>query len=207
MTTFARRAALAATALATCGATALATSPGASAADLTMKYNATASTTIAKMGKTVVTTGTANTGVTLGTPITLSSDLKLAPVTTSALSLGSLPLAYATVAVEPTAPATGTIDLVNSKIAVNQKAYLHITKLTGPFQLANLVGSNCKTSTPVEMNLTGDLVSLTGPLKLSGSFTIPKFSGCGLFGSMNSIVSSQMSGTGNTVSLQLTPTA
>ncbi len=206
MNTFARRATLAAAAVSTAGAVALATSPGASATTVwTLKYNASASTTIAKMGKTVTTTGTDTTYFTLDNS-TLTSDLKLAPVTTTALSLGSLPLAYATVAVEPTKLATGYVDKTQT-VHITQVANFHITKLSGPAKLTNLVGSTCKTTTPVTMTLTGKMGGLFDPIKLSGTFTMPKFSGCGLLGSMNSVVSGQMSGTGNKVALTLTPRA
>lgn len=204
MKTLVRRTTLMAGALATCAGVILATSPGACAATVwTLNYNATATTTIAKMGKSVTTTGTSTTDVTLETR-TLTSSLTLAPVTTSAVDLGSLPLAYATVAVEPTAKATGTID-DNQVIHITQYAYLHITKLTGPAKLVNLVGANCRTATPVRMDLSGKMQGLFDPTKLSGTFTIPRFSGCGAFGILNSVVSSKMSGPGNTVALTLTP--
>ncbi|GAB3579425.1 hypothetical protein [Calidifontibacter terrae] len=206
MKPLARRATLTVAAASTIGAVVVATSPGASATTVwTLKYNASASTTIAKMGKTVTTTGTDTTYYTLDNN-TLTSDLALAPVTTPALSLGSLPLAYATVAVEPTARATGYVDK-NQLVHITQKVNFHITKLSGPAKVTNLVGSTCKTSTPVTMNLTGKMGGLFDPLKLSGSFTIPQFSGCGLLGAMNSVVSGQMSGPGNSVAITLTPRA
>lgn len=206
MHTLARRTCIATAALATTAGVALATSPGASAATVwTLNYNAKATTSIAKMGKSVTTTGTDTTYFTLETS-TLTSSLSLAPVTTPAISLGSLPLAYATVAVEPTAKATGYVDK-NQVVHISQKANFHVTKLSGPAKVANLVGSNCKTETPATLNLTGKMGGLFDPLKLSGTFSIPQLSGCGLLGSLNSVVSSKISGPGNTVALTLTPRA
>ncbi len=137
---------------------------------------------------------------------TLTSALALAPVTTSAVDLGRLPLAYATVAVEPTAKATGYVDSTQT-LHITQYAHFHVTKLSGPAKLTNLVGSNCRTSAPVKMVLTGKMGGLFDPIKLSGSFSIPQFSGCGALGVLNPIVSSKMSGPGNTVALTLTPRA
>ena len=74
MKTLVRRTTLTAGALATCAGVILATSPGACAATVwTLNYNATATTTIAKMGKSVTTTGTSTTTATatgvIGPPI------------------------------------------------------------------------------------------------------------------------------------------
>ncbi|UIJ34371.1 hypothetical protein [Allobranchiibius sp. GilTou73] len=172
----------------------LTSAPGASADTVwTLRHNATATTYIKAMNKSVTTTGTQTAQFDL-TNRKLTAVLNLAPTSTD-IKLAGLPLAKATIAIENVGKATGTIDYQN-KVSVTQRVNLHITSLNPLGLPVNLVGNDCKTSTPVTLNLTGKVTGLFDPFSLSGTFSIPKFAGCGL---ATPAVSALTSGDGNTV--------
>ena len=208
----ARRTASAAVATATLAGGALTTAGSAHAAaapaDTTwnLSYDASATTTIKKMNQSSRTTGTATSQYNLQTG-SLTTDLRLkefkAPV-----KVAGIQLAIATIAQEPVGKATGSVDPVTHQITQTQKAYLHIKDISPLGKgLINLVGKNCRTAAPVNLKVTGQLKGLFDPITLSGSYEIPKFTGCGVGGILDSVVSSQVSGPGNPITLTLKPRA
>lgn len=197
------------------GATIMAT--GADAARATTKaaaqdtvwnlgYDTSATTTIKKMNQSSTTSGFTFSTVHLEQG-TLNSDLMLKDFKTP-VKVASIPLAYATIATEPVGKVTGTINTTTHKVTQTQKAYLHIKDISATGHgLINLVGANCRTKTPVDIPVSGTMNGGFDTLKLSGTFTIPEFTGCGLGGILNGVVNSQVSGPGNTITLTLTPHA
>ncbi|WP_446665597.1 hypothetical protein [Flexivirga sp. B27] len=191
---------------------AVGTSPGASADPVvTLQQTAKVSTHVAKPDKTVVFNGTQTVKIDLGaTSNNLSADLDLKAATMK-VDLPVIPgvfsipgIATATLQIEPVGPATGNVNLATKDVEATQRFNVHITKLTPPiFSFLNLVPSKtCKTSTPASMHLTGKLTSLSDPLDLSSSYTIPSFSGCGL---LTPLITQLTSGSGNTVNASFTP--
>lgn len=166
-------------------------------------YDTTASTTIKKMNETSTTTGFTFSTVHLEKG-TLASDLQLKNFKTP-VKLGGLKIAYATIAVEPVGKATGSVNTTTHTVTQDQKAYLHITDLSATGHgLINLAGKNCRTATPVDIPVSGPFNGGFDTLKLSGTYTIPKFTGCGL---ISDLISKQVSGPGNTINLTLQPHA
>ena len=159
---------------------------------------------LAKLNKDLtVPTGTFKGGFDLATS-TITGDLAL-PQATSRLDLGSLPLANVTLALEQTAPVTGTVDLATltaSTTATYNVRIVAIRPLFAPW--VNLVKSTCVTRTPVSAGLAGP-VDLTNGSTFSGAFDLGKFSGCGL--GVNEIVNGIVPGPGNTITARFTPTA
>ena len=78
----------------------------------------------------------------------ITGNLKLADAT-STLKIGSLPLAKVTLAVEPTKPVAGR--LTGLDVVANQEFNIHIKKIEPLGLPINLVGSNCRTATPVRI--------------------------------------------------------
>lgn len=208
----ARRIGIALTAAGAAAGVAVTTSPGASADPVvTLPQTAKVSTYVAKPGKTVVFSGTQTAKIDLGAagnnlsatldlkPATMKVDLPIIP------GVFSIPgIATATLQIEPVGPATGNVNLTTKDVEATQQFNIHITKLTPPiFSFINLVPSQtCKTATPASMHLTGELTGLTDPLTLSSTYTIPKFTGCGL---LTPLITQLTSGGGNTVTATFTP--
>ncbi len=164
-------------------------------------YDTSATTTIKKSGQSSTTTGfTFSTlHVEKGD---LSSDIMLKDFKMP-VKLGKLQIAIATISQEPVGKAVGTIDPNTHKIVQTQKVNLHIKDVSATGKgLINLVGKNCRTSSPITMTVTGKQGGLFDPINLSGTFTIPNFTNCGL---STSLVNSQVAGPGNTINMTLTP--
>ncbi len=208
----ARRIAIALAATGTAAGVAVAGSPGAHADPVvTLNQTAKVSTYVAKPGKTVVFDGTQTVKVDLGATgnnLTASLNLKPAqmkvdlPIIPGVFSIPGV--ATATMQIEPVGDATGNLNFADMSVNATQKFNVHITKLTPPiFSFINLVPSTtCKTSTPATMQLSGKLTSLTDPLTLTSTYTLPKFSGCGL---LTPLITQLTSGSGNTVNATFTP--
>jgi hypothetical protein len=210
----ARRIGIVLAATGTAAGLAVATSPGASASPvIPINQTAKVSTFVAKPGKTVVFSGTQTVRVDLGATtnnLTASLDLQPAqlkvdlPIIPGVFSIPGI--ATATMQIEPIGDATGNLSFADQNVTATQKFNVHITKLTPPvFSFINLVPSKtCKTSTPATMKLTGKLTSLTEPLTLTSTYTIPSFTGCGL---LTPLITQLTSGGGNTVDATFTPVA
>jgi hypothetical protein len=61
----------------------------------------------------------------------------------------------------------------------------------------NLVGDNCRTRSPITIEVSGTVDLANFGLDASGEFEIPRFEGCGL---LTPILSALISGPGNTFS-------
>lgn len=180
----------------------LAAAPHASAEEnWTLNYNVSASTTVAKLNTTSTTTGTATTTLTPSTGAA-STVLTLNQFQTP-VKLFGFQVATATIKQDSVGPSTGKIDFSTLKVNQTSKSNLRILQIA-PFGLknVNLVGPVCTTAEPATINVSGTTGGLFDPTHLSGTFTIPKFKNCGL---LTSVVSSQVSGPGNTIKLTLTP--
>lgn len=210
----ARRIGIALAATGTAAGVAVAGSPGADAAPvIPINQTASVSTFVAKPGKTVVFSGTQTVKVDLGaTTNNLTASLNLKPAQMK-VDLPIIPgvfsipgIATATMQIEPLGDATGNLNFADQSVTATQQFNVHITKLTPPiFSFINLVPSTtCKTSAPATMKLSGKLTSLTDPLTLTSTYSIPSFTGCGL---LTPLITQLTSGGGNTVKATFTPVA
>ncbi|KNX37469.1 hypothetical protein [Luteipulveratus halotolerans] len=188
-------------------ATTVALSPGAHADPfLTLHQKASVQTLVKKPGKTVTFTGTQTATIDLGaTTDNVSADLSLGSATMPVdlpiiPGVWSIPgVATATLKIEPTAPAKGTLS--NGSLDISQSFNVRITKLTpAGLPWLNLAPSTCKTSVPASMKLTGTFAT---PLVLSSDdYTIPSFKGCGFL--LDPVITELTSGSGNTVTATFT---
>lgn len=185
----------------------VALAPSANAEPIwTLNHNASVTTDVAKAGRSVTFSGSQVSTIDIGRySDNVTADLKLGqgqlPVD---IPLGPIKIpgvGTATLQIEPIGKAKGSFDSGN--IDVTQKFNIHVVKVT-PLKLGgpNLVGNNCRSASPVSLNLKGKLTGLFDPFTLSGTFTIPKFANCGL---LTSTVSSLTSGPGNTAKATFTP--
>lgn len=149
----------------------------------------------------VIPTGTFIGGFDLATG-KITGDLGLEPSTTR-LDIGSLPLASVTMAMEQTAPVTGSLDLATMDAETTSTFNVHVVAIRpviAPW--LNLVNRNCLTRTPVSSTLKGK-VDLASGSTFTGTYDLPKFSRCG-FG-VNAIINQIVSGPGNGITAVFTP--
>lgn len=157
---------------------------------------------LAKLNKDlVVPTGTFTGGFDVAT-WQLTGNLAL-PEATSRLDLGSLPLAKVTMAMEQTAPVSGGVDLFTmtgtARSTFNVRI-LAIRPVLTPW--VNLVNPACVTRTPVVADLGGK-VDLQLGSTFTGTYDLPKFTGCGI--GVTAIVNQIVSGSGNSLTAKFTP--
>jgi hypothetical protein len=123
----------------------------------------------------------------------------------------------ATAAMESVKPVTGHIDLNTFKVTSTSVVNIHILTMypsvaTPPLPLpipisiqplpqVNLVGNNCKTSTPVKITISG-IAHIGMKSKFSGTFTIPDFANCQ---AMTTVLNQEIPGPGNTFSAVASP--
>lgn len=133
----------------------------------------------------------------------ISANLSLPPATGSFTELGFLPVTATTEFIQD-GPTTGTEDPNTGGIASSSKIIIRLTDV----KIAGIdvpVGNSCQTS-PATVNLTSqaDFNVVTGGT-VSGTYTIPSFSNCGLINTP--IINAVIPGSGNTITLTLgTPT-
>ena len=148
----------------------------------------------------VVPAGTFTGSINLNTG-DLQGDLALPPATTNIKVLG-IPLASATFAIQPTGPITGHVDLSTFQVTVNASFNFLITKASASFlPRLNLVGNNCRGSQPVTVTMSG-AVDLGSGSTFTSTYTVPKFTGCGL---LTPILNLIIPGPGNTFTATFTP--
>ncbi|WP_370894394.1 hypothetical protein [Janibacter sp. GXQ6167] len=179
--------------------------PAAPAEIWTLNNKVSIETYSAKMKKTLKTSGTSVSQFDTSNG-SLTSTVEVAPFKTK-LTIGRHPLADVTIVQEPVGPSTGTLkDLV---INTTQKANIRITRISpAGMPWLNLVNpKTCKTVTTTDINVTGKMTNIFEPTTLTGTYTIPKFRGCGPIpgGAIDSIISDMVSGPGNKVTMTLTP--
>jgi hypothetical protein len=172
----------------------------ASAATISVTYPVTGSTAIKKNGSTLpLGPGTLkSTIVTNATGADLTGTLDLPPSKSSFTVAGFIPV-QATVTVIPAGPVSGTLS--QGVVTAHSDVYIQLSDiwLAGIFYTP--VGDECRTKTPVSMDLRseGGFTVFNGGT-VAGTYTIPDFANCTIFGPL---LSSQVSGPDNTISLQL----
>lgn len=187
----------------------------ASALSIPLTLDATAHTTVAKLGLTTsfpTTTMTGEVAFKAGPDgrLPLTSTLEL-PQATTDLKVGPVKLAAITMkVVDP--ETTGSVLLAGGKVntKVSQKFKVQITSLV-PLGLdkapgsstLNLVGTKCMTEATTA-DLSGDLAGTFKTMAgtLTGTYTIPAFHNCG---ALTDVLTTLVSGDGNTLSVDLRP--
>ncbi|MBJ7470834.1 MAG: fibronectin type III domain-containing protein [Solirubrobacteraceae bacterium] len=131
-----------------------------------------------------------------------SADLTLADTQGRLTALGFLPVT-AKIGFVPSGKTTGT--LLDGVLSSNSKVRIKVkeVKLFGSIPLAG--GNNCQTKSLSDINLrsTGAFTVQQGG-NLAGTFAISDLNGCGV---LNGLVSPLTAGSGNTITLKLTPAA
>lgn len=122
------------------------------------------------------------------------------PGTVTFNALGLLP-ASTGIRLEFTEPITGTVDLQTLQVEVEATFEVHLTS----FKLFGLEGLDpaldCRAETPITTTLTGPFNATTG-IVLDGTYAIPQFVDCGLWGSWISLFASVA---GQTIHVELAP--
>jgi len=169
------------------------------ATSITAKYKVTGSTFLAGPGATLpVGPGqlTAKVNVSTGK---VSATLSLPPSTGTFKQFGLIPVT-ATAQFINDGPTTGKVNLKTGSVSTTSKVTLQIVSLSVagfPFP----VGSSCETSSPMIVNLKSQPgFSILGGGKVSGSYTIPDFSNCGL---ATLLINLTIPASGNTITLKL----
>jgi hypothetical protein len=177
----------------------IASAGGASAASkLTVKYKVTGSTFL----KSINTTASLGPG-TLKSTVNLSNgkltaSLALPPATVSFKELGLVPVTATTEFVQDGAT-TGQLNVSTGAVSTTSKIILKLTNMT----VAGLpvpVPSSCQ-SAPATVKLKSlKGFSVVNGGNLSGTYTIPKFAGCGV---LTPVLNLTIPGSGNTIALKL----
>lgn len=173
--------------------------PASASSTVTVTYPVTGSTHIKAINSTLsLGPGTLTSTVNLKTSA-VSASLSLPAATGSFNELGFIPVTATTQFVQDGA-ATGTADLTTNKVTVTSRTTLRITKLW----VAGLpipVGRDCQTRTPASITVTSQsgFKVLAGG-SLAGTYTIPRFSHCGL---ATPLINLTIPGSGNTITLTL----
>lgn len=129
----------------------------------------------------------------------LSADLSLPPATGSFKEFGVVPVTATTEFVQES-PTTGTVDLITGHVSSTSA----ITVKLDSVKVAGIpvpVGDSCQTRSPATIHLESEpgFNAQTGGT-LTGTYAIPKFSGCGL---ATPLINLTIPGDGNTISLDL----
>lgn len=200
--------ALAITVAAAAAGIAVGVSPASASTTINAAYPVSGSTYINGTHSTVdLGPGTVNANITLPAE-TISGSVSLPPATGSFNVIGFVPVT-ATVNFIPVGQTTGSISGVVTQGVVSAKSEFIL-------QLTSLVvagvpvppGPVCATIVPATISLSSgtDINAVLGGT-LTGTYTIPDFANCGLFGVETPIINALIPGPGNTISLTLgTPT-
>lgn len=189
-------------------ASAVALSPGADAATLTLNHTGTITTHLASQNQDIVFQTTEKTKVDANTFAVTST---ITPSDGSAwFKPVGLNLAKFWISIQPTGPATGQTTFNpdgSAVLTINQQLNVQVKQVMPFGWNANLVGNNCKTSTPTNLTLSGNIANdpdegleIFGPLTLTGTLNIPQFTDCN---GLDGLVSSIASGPGNAVTVAL----
>lgn len=130
---------------------------------------------------------------------TITAKLTLPPATGSFKELGIVPVT-ATAALINNGPTTGTLNGSTGAVTTTSHITMRITSLTVA-GVPTPVGNACQTSTPVTVTVSSQpgFSILKGGV-VSGTYTIPNFSHCGL---ATLLINLTLPGPGNTISLTL----
>lgn len=128
----------------------------------------------------------------------VSGSLSLPPSTASFKEFGFIPVTATTELIQD-GPATGTASLSANTVSVTSTSTLKITSM----KIAGIpvpVGSTCE-SAPTAVTISSQPgFNLLAGGQLAGTFTIPRFSNCGL---LTFLINLTIPGSGNTISLTL----
>lgn len=190
--------------LAAVGMGVLAGVPAAAGADpvvLTVAYDASGTSTVAKTNSTVAL-GPATLTTKLDAKGNFTGSLPLPPTTTSFNALGLLPT-KATITFLPAGPVTGFLS-AHPTPAVTSTAtyYLKLSDVTVA-GLPAFVGDHCQTEQPVAIPANtpaGQTFNITTGGTVTGTYTIGDFADCGL---ITPLINLLVPGPGNTATLQL----
>lgn len=194
-----RAVALGSTGLVAAGALVVAGGPASAASFIKAKYKVTGTTFLAGPKTSVsLGPGTLSAKVNASTG-KLTATLSLPPATASFKQLGVVPVTATTKFIND-GPTTGKVNLNTGATSTTSKVTLQITSLT----VAGLpvpVGSQCETASPVTVSLKSKkgFNPLNGG-KVAGSYTIGKFSHCGL---ATLLINQTVPASGNTITLKL----
>jgi hypothetical protein len=177
--------------------------PSAGAANPTFPFDwsINASTHLQKLNQTVsVPKGTFKGRVDLVTK-KLTGTISLPPASTT-LAVAGVGLATATFKIAQMKPVTGTVDFSTLQAKATSVFDIKVIKVAPALTPSvNLVGSSCKTSTPVKVTMSGR-ANLTGSSTFKGTYTIPPLAGCGL---LTPVLNQLVPGPGNTFTAVASP--
>ncbi len=184
----------------------LATAAPTASADtvIPISWTVNASTTLKSLNLSVTVPPGTFTGQVDLTTGALTGNLALPPASKT-ISLAGIPLATATFAMKENGPITGHVDLATQTVTVNASFTFAITSAT--LSLAphlNLVGNNCRGVSPITVDMSGP-VNLTGASTFTSTYTVPKFTGCGLL--ITPILNLIIPGPGNAFTATFAPPA
>jgi len=143
--------------------------------------------------------GTLSSTVDLTTGAITASTLTLPPATASFKVLGFIPVT-ATSNFSQVGTASGTVNFKTNSVSVTTQANMQLTSL----KVAGLpipIGPSCQTSTPITLTVNSQPgFNLLNGGVVAGTYTIPRFSHCGL---ATLLINLTVPGSGNTISLTL----
>ena len=180
---------------------------------MTVTWNVDAHTHLAKMGSDVSPPRGSFTGTIDLATGNLTGNLALPPATITMYALGTVAAADASFAIDPVGPTTGHVDFASSHVTTTSTFNIRLAKITphpipagvpvaqSLTQNANLVGSNCRTSTPISVTMSGTVDFVHGGT-FSGNFSIPKFRDCK---AMTAAINAIIPGDGNTFAATFSP--
>jgi hypothetical protein len=169
--------------------------------DLPIHQTVSADTHLKTLNQDLHLTGTFDGTFDLGTG-DLDGDLAFQP-TEGSLDILGLSAAKVGVAIVPTAPAHGKIDLATSAVQLSTTFNIRILSIKPLGLPLNLVGNNCITSSPVSLTSSGTIDIATQVVTLSAEFTIPPLKNCGLL--VTPVLNLVVPGPGNTFNAVATP--
>lgn len=164
-------------------------------------HNVTGTTHLAKPDVDVAVPSSVVTTVLDTDTGTLTGTADLADLT-ARLKLAHLLGVTSTVRIVPAGPLTGTFDLTADKLSTTTRFTLEVVDVhQDQLPKINLVKPGCRTAEVTSLTLTNTTpVDLFQPITMVGTYTIPKFTGCGL---LTPLLSLLLSGPGNTMTLDL----
>ena len=157
------------------------------------------STFIKKINTTApIGAGTLSASVDLNTGSSTST-LSLPPTTVSFKALGLVPVT-STVELIQNGPATGTVDFTNNTVTSTASVTLKIDSMNvGGINVP--LGSSCESEAPTSVTVTSAAgFSISNGGTLTGTYTIPEFTHCGL---QTLLINLLIPGPGNTITLNL----
>lgn len=179
----------------------IATAGAASASsNLTVQYKVTGHTLIKSVNTTAsLGPGTLKTTVSL-TSGSISASLTLPPASVSFKEAGLVPVSATTEFVQD-GPTTGKLNLNTGAVATTSKIILKLTRMAVGGVPVPVPGS-CQTApATIKLNSLKGFSVVNGG-NLAGTYTIPRFAGCGL---LTPALNLTIPGSGNTIALKLGP--